>query len=74
MKLLVICASVCLSVCPIVRSPQAAVAGLLLWARRVADIDRLLHGWWSALNSSSATAWHAAANVGSATVSADVGS
>jgi len=29
-------------VCPI-RSPHAAAAGLLLWARRPRDIDRLLH-------------------------------
>jgi len=32
-----------LSVRP-VRPPHADVAGLLLWARRAADIDRLLHG------------------------------
>jgi len=35
--------SVCLSVCPTRRLQQRA-AGLLLWARRVGDIDRLLHG------------------------------
>ena len=35
--------SVSLSVCPI-RLPHAAAAGLLLWARRPGDIDRLLHG------------------------------
>ena len=35
--------SVSLSVCPI-RPPQSAAAGLLLWARRPRDIDRLLHG------------------------------
>ena len=39
--------SVCLSVCPI-RPPHAAAAGLLLWARRLGDIDRLLHGRRSA--------------------------
>jgi len=33
----------CPSVCPIFPLQQRA-AGLLLWARRVADIDRLLHG------------------------------
>ena len=32
------------SVCPSVRPLQQRAAGLLLWARRVADIDRLLHG------------------------------
>jgi len=35
---------VCLSVCP-TRPLQQRAAGLLLWARRVGDIDRLLHGW-----------------------------
>jgi len=33
----------CPSVCPIFPLQQRA-AGLLLWARRVGDIDRLLHG------------------------------
>jgi len=33
-----------LSVCPIIRPPHATAAGLLLWARRAGDIDRLLHG------------------------------
>jgi len=46
-----------LSVCPI-RPPYAAAAGLLLWARRVEDIDRLLHGRRE--------------NAGSAMLSADV--
>jgi len=32
------------SVCHI-RLLQQRAAGLLLWARRVGDIDRLLHGW-----------------------------
>jgi len=32
--------SVCLSYSPV----QQSAAGLLLWARRVGDIDRLLHG------------------------------
>ena len=36
--------SVCLSVCPIIRPPHSAAAGLLLCARRAGDIDRLLHG------------------------------
>jgi len=34
---------VCLSVCPI-RPPHAVAAGLLLWARRSGDTDRLLDG------------------------------
>ena len=37
-----------LSVCPIIRSPQSAAAGLLLCARRGGNIDRLLHGRRSA--------------------------
>jgi len=61
--------SVCLSVCPI--QPHAAGVGLLLWARRPGDIDRLLHGQ---VSSSRAAARRAAANAGSATLSADVGS
>ena len=47
------------SVCPI-RSPHAAAAGLLLWARRAGDIDRLLQ--------------QRRANAGSTTLSAYVGS
>ena len=39
-----IMSSVRLSVCPIVRPPHSAAAGLLLWARRAGDSDRLLHG------------------------------
>jgi len=39
----VVCVSVRLSVCPI-RPLQQRAAGLLLWARRAGDIDRLLHG------------------------------
>jgi len=35
--------AVCLYADPI-RSLQQRAAGLLLWARRVGDIDRLLHG------------------------------
>jgi len=35
------CPPVCPSVCPI-RTLQQRAAGLLLWARRVGDIDRLL--------------------------------
>jgi len=37
------CLSVRPSVCPI-RSLQQLAAGLLLWARQVGDIDRLMHG------------------------------
>jgi len=33
-----------LSVCLCVRQPHAAAAGLLLWARRPGDINRLPHG------------------------------
>ena len=51
-------------VCPICLLQQCAAA-LLLWAWRVGDIDRLLFG---------TTAQHAAANAGSATFSAYVGS
>jgi len=32
-----------LSVRPIIGRPHAAAAGLLLWARRPGDVDRLLH-------------------------------
>ena len=57
--------SVCLpvrpSVCPI-QPPHAAAVGLLLWASRARDIDRLLCGHRSAANASSATL---SANVGS---------
>jgi len=42
------------------RPPHATAAGLLLWARRPGDIDRLLRGR------------HSAANAGSATLSAGV--
>ena len=38
-----VCPSVRPSVCPI-RPLQQSAAGLLLWARRAGDIDRLLHG------------------------------
>jgi len=34
--------SVCLSVCPIYRPLQQRAAGLLLWARRANDVERLL--------------------------------
>jgi len=44
-----------LSVRSIIRPPHAAAAGLLLWARRAGDIDRLLHGRRSAGNASSVT-------------------
>jgi len=36
-------ASVCLSVRPVTRPPDAAAAGLLLWTRQAGDINRLLH-------------------------------
>jgi len=36
------------SVCPIIRPPHAAAAGLLLKVRRARDIYRLLHGRRSA--------------------------
>jgi len=58
-----------LSVCPI-RPLQQRAAGLLLWARRVGDIDRLMHGRRS--SSSGAAARRAAAYAGSATFSAYV--
>jgi len=48
------------------RSPQAAAAGLLLWARRSGDIDRLVHGQRASASSSRAAARRAAANAGSA--------
>jgi len=54
--------SVRLSVCPI-RPSHTAAAGLLLWARRPGDIDRLLHGRRPA-DSSSCAAARAAANAG----------
>ena len=57
-----ICPSLCLSICPIIWPLHAAVADLLLWARRPGDTDRLLHGWRSAVN------------VSSVMLSADVGS
>jgi len=58
-----------------IRPPHAAAAGLLLWARRPGGIDRLLHGRRAtAVSSSRAAARLAAANAGSATLSADVGS
>jgi len=44
---------VCPSVRPVIRSPHVAAAGLLLWARRPEDIDRLLHGRRSAANANS---------------------
>jgi len=53
------------SVCPICQLHAAAV-GLLLWARKPGDIDRLLHGAGGLSVSSSRTA----ANAGSATSSA----
>ena len=55
MKLSGVRLSVCPSIRPIIRSPHAAAAGLLLWARRPGDIDRLLHDRRSAANASSVT-------------------
>jgi len=59
-------------VCP-VRLSHAAAAGLLRWARRPEDIDRSIAAR-PAVSSSRATAQHAAADAGSTTLSADVGS
>ena len=67
----VVCVSVRLSVCPI-RPLQQRAAGLLLWARRAGDIDRLLHG--RRRSSTRAAARRAAEDAGSATFSAYVGS
>ena len=46
-----------------IRSPYSAAAGLLLWARRPADVDRLLHG--------RAAERRASANGGSVALSAE---
>jgi len=56
-----------LSVCP-TRSPYSAAAGFLLWARQAGDIDRLLAG----AHHQPCRSTDAAANMGSATLSADV--
>jgi len=63
---------VCL--CHICRPLQQSAAGLLLSVRRAADIDRLLPG--AERPASAAPQQHgvAAANAGSATLTADVGS
>jgi len=53
MKLFGVHLFVCLSFPLFAR--QAAAAGLLLWARRAGDIDRLLHGRRPAANASSVT-------------------
>jgi len=66
-----VCLLVRLFVCSI-RPLQQRAAGLLLWARWVGDIDRLLHG--RAPQQHGAAARCAAANAGSATFSADAGS
>jgi len=63
MKLSCVRPSVCLS-------RPASAAGLLLWARRARDIDRLLHGQQQPRRSSGVRQ----ANVGSATLSVDAGS
>jgi len=47
--------SIRLSVCPIYQPLQQRAAGLLLWARRAGDIDRLLHDRRSAATASSFT-------------------
>jgi len=63
-----------LSVCvPFARRTPLRAAGLLLWARRAGDRHRSIAAW-SALSSSGAAARRSAANAGSATLSADVGS
>jgi len=59
------------SVCPI-RPLQKRAAGLLLWARRAGDIDRLLHG--RRRSSTGAAARRAAEDAGSATFSTHLGS
>jgi len=67
-------ASVRLSVCPTIRPgspPYSTAAGLLLCARLVGDIDRLLHG---RRNSSSAAARRLSANASSVAFTAGVGS
>jgi len=51
------------SVFPVIRPPHPAVVGLLLWARRAGDVDRLL------LHDR-----RAAATASSVALSADVGS
>ena len=47
--------SVRLSVCAIISPPRATAAGLLLWAQRPGDIDRLSHGQCLAGNASGVT-------------------
>ena len=59
------CPTVYPYVCLIIWQPHAAVANLLLWARRAGDIDRWLHGQRSAATASSITL---SAGVGSWTV------
>ena len=58
-----------LSVCPTLRPPHAAAAGLLLSARRTGDIDRLLP--CPALSSSGAAARRSVANEDSATLTSE---
>ena len=60
-----VCPTVYPYVCLIIWQPHAAVANLLLWARRAGDIDRWLHGQRSAATASSITL---SAGVGSWTV------
>jgi len=68
---------VCPSVCPI-HPPQQHVVGLLLWAPRVGDMDRLLHGasaaGTAAFQSISTAARRSAANASSVMFTATVGS
>jgi len=60
--------SVCLFVCPIYRPLHAATAGLLLYAGQAGDDDRQRRP------PGAAAARRSAANAGSVTLSADVGS
>ena len=47
--------SIRLSVCPNCRLMQQCAVGLLLWARRAGDIDRVLqHGWRRSSNGAGA--------------------
>ena len=77
--------SVFLFVRPIIRPPHAVAAGLLLWARLLGNIDRLLHGRRSATHASTELSMgpfcltepnptHGQLCASSATLSAGVGS
>jgi len=72
------CPSVCPSVCLSYLAPQPRrAAGLLLWAQRAADIDRLLRGasaaGAAAIRSLSTAARRSAANASKCRVYSDVG-